>query len=88
MNYYLFILRYEGFVLLLLYAAYILLMYFNSSIDAWITPKFSSCEKQNSEEQDSEKQNSEKTALMTDNNNKEVPLAILAESEDEGLFEY
>jgi len=32
--------RYESLLFLLMYAAYITLMYFNRSIEAWIVPKF------------------------------------------------
>ena len=50
-------------------------MYFNSSIDTWISPKFTCCGKQNAEENE----------LMAYN---KVPSATLTDSEDEGLFKY
>ena len=35
--------RYEAGTLLILYALYIVLMYFNSSISAWIVPRTTCC---------------------------------------------
>ena len=61
--------RYEAGTLLILYAFYIFIMYFNSSIAAWITPRVTCC--------DVEKNDEENELVAYDK-------AEITDSEDEG----
>ena len=61
--------RYEAGTLLILYALYIILMYFNSSISTWITSRFTCCGQQMKDEENE---------LMT------YDKADLTDSEEEG----